>query len=201
MSEKDLGEGLENFENEVENLKNKEFKLFGIKVTAVTISAALALASSGVGALYGGFVVYTDYMDMRERITEYEAPDLSGFQEQLSVINEKMDGVLSEVTIMKESMNETADRVSDIKNDLRDDLVRMEKIIDQVEDDVKEVETDVRGMIQNAEERFENKRDSLQNDYDEAKDRLQTNTERELKDLEDRLNKRLQRALDNPLAN
>lgn len=198
---KDLGEGLENFENEVENLKNKEFKLFGIKVTAITISAALALASSGVGALYGGFVVYTDYMDMRERIESYEAPDLSGLHEQLSVLNEKMDAVKDEVKLMDENMMATGERVSDIKNDLRDDLVRMEKIIDQVEDDVKEVEVDVRGMINNAEERFENKRDALQNDYDQAKDRLQANTERELKDLEDRLNKRLQRALDNPLAN
>jgi F0F1-type ATP synthase membrane subunit b/b' len=77
----------------------------------------------------------------------------------------------------------------------------MEKIIDQVEDQTREVENKVRDIVQNAEERFENKRDALQNDYDQAKDRLQTNTSRELKDLEDRLNKRLQQALDNPLAN
>lgn len=201
MADKDLGDITENFEDEVENLKNKEFRLFGIKVTAVTISAAIALISSGVGTLYGGFVVYTDYMDMKERIQSYEAPDLSGFQEQLSVIDTKMNGILEEVKLMDQNMNETADRVSDIKNDLRDDILRIEKIVDQVEDDIKETESDTRAMIQNAEERFENKRDALQNDYDQAKDRLQTNTERELKDLEDRLNKRLQRALDNPLAN
>ena len=55
-------------------------------------------------------------------------------------------------------------------------------------------------MIKTAEERAENKRDALQNDYEQARDRLRINTERSLKDLEDRLNKRLQRALDNPLA-
>lgn len=38
MSEKDLGQGLENFENEVEELKNKEFRIFGIKVTAITVT-------------------------------------------------------------------------------------------------------------------------------------------------------------------
>jgi DNA repair ATPase RecN len=162
---------------------------------------AFSLVSAGIGSLYGVFVVYQDYMDMRAQIQEYVAPDLSGFQEQISVINEKMDGVLAEVRVMKDSMNETGDRVSDIKNDLRDDLVRMEKIIDQVEDQTREVENKVREIVQNAEERFENKRDALQNDYDQAKDRLQTNTTRELKDLEDRLNKRLQQALDNPLAN
>jgi chromosome segregation ATPase len=201
MSEKDLGENIENFENEIDNLKNKEFKLFGTKVTAVTVGMAFSLLSAGIGSLYGAFVVYEDYMDMRAQIQEYVAPDLSGFQEQISVINEKMDGVLAEVRVMKDSMNQTGDRVSDIKNDLRDDLVRMEKIIDQVEDQTREVENKVREIVQNAEERFENKRDALQNDYDQAKDRLQTNTARELKDLETRLNTRLQQALDNPLAN
>ena len=178
-----------------------EFEVGGMTFRGGKMMILLTALSTAGGALWGGFEVYKDYMDMRERIETYEAPDLSGLQEQLSVLNEKMDAVKDEVKLMDENMTATGDRVSDIKNDLRDDLVRMEKIIDQVEDDVKEVEVDVRTMIQNAEERFENKRDALQNDYDQAKDRMATNTERELKDLEDRLNKRLQRALDNPLAN
>jgi hypothetical protein len=178
-----------------------EFEVGGMTFRGGKMMILLTALSTAGGALWGGFEVYKDYMDMRERIETYEAPDLSGIQEQLSVLNEKMDAVKDEVKLMDENMMATGDRVSDIKNDLRDDLVRMEKIIDQVEDDVKEVEVDVRTMIQNAEERFENKRDALQNDYDQAKDRMATNTERELKDLEDRLNKRLQRALDNPLAN
>jgi hypothetical protein len=44
-------------------------------------------------------------------------------------------------------------------------------------------------MIDKANERFENKRDSLKSD-----------TDRDMKELEDRLTKKLQRALDNPLA-
>jgi uncharacterized phage infection (PIP) family protein YhgE len=201
MSDKDLGEMTENFEAEVENLKNTKMKIFGITITPTTIMGAFALVSAILGSLYGAFEVYKDYMDMKEQIKEYVAPDLSGIEQQVAVVNEKMDGILAEVSIMKESMNETADRVSDIKNDLRDDILRIEKIVDQVEDDLKDTESDVRSMIRNAEERFENKRDSLQNDYDQARDRLTTNTEREMKDLEDRLNTRLQRALDNPLAN
>ena len=201
MSEKDLGEMTENFEAEVENLKNTKMKIFGITMTPTTIMGVFALVSAILGSLYGAFEVYKDYMDMKEQIQEYVAPDLSGIEQQVAVVNEKMDGILAEVSIMKESMNETADRVSDIKNDLRDDILRIEKIVDQVEDDLKDTESDVRAVIQNAEERFENKRDALQNDYDQARDRLTTNTEREMKDLETRLNDRLQRALDNPLAN
>jgi hypothetical protein len=201
MSDKDLGELTENFEEEVEKIKNTKMKLFGITMTPTTIGAAFAIISAVLGSLYGTFEVYKDYMDMKEQIQEYTAPDLSGIEEQIAVANAKMDGVVAEVKVMKESMSETADRVSDIKNDLRNDLVRMEKIIDQVEDEVKKIEGDVRKTIQNAEERFENKRDALQNDYDQAKDRLTVNTERELKEVEQRLNDKLQRALDNPLAN
>lgn len=201
MSDKDLGELTENFEEEVEKLKNTKMKIFGITMTPTTIMGAFAVVSAILGSLYGSFEVYKDYQDMKEQIQEYTAPDLSGIEEKIAVVSTKMEGILAEVVVMKQSMNETADRVSDIKNDLRDDLVRMEKIIDQVEDQVKELESDVRVMIQNAEERFENKRDALQNDYDQAKDRLQVNTDRELKDVEQRLNDKLQRALDNPLAN
>ena len=201
MSDKDLGEMTENFEAEVENLKNTKMKIFGISMTPTTIMGVFALVSAILGSLYGAFEVYKDYMDMKEQIQEYVAPDLSSIEQQVAVVNEKMDGILAEVSIMKESMNETADRVSDIKNDLRDDILRIEKIVDQVEDDLKDTETDVRTIIQNAEERFENKRDALQNHYDQARERLTTNTEREMKDLETRLNERLQRALDNPLAN
>ena len=112
----------------------------------------------------------------------------------------------------KETFPDGSSYLGSFKNDLRDDLVRMEKIIDQVEDDMKKIEDgvrtavsdledDTRKTLQNAEERFENKRDALQNDYDQAKDRMQAQSAQELKDLENRLNSKLQRALDNPLAN
>ena len=90
-NEKDLGKGIENFEKEVENLKNKEFKIFGIKVTAVTISMAIGLISSGIGALYGAFVAYQDYMNMKEKIENYSSPDLSGIEQKIAVADETID--------------------------------------------------------------------------------------------------------------
>lgn len=38
MAGKDLGEGIENFEQEVENLKNTKMKIFGITMTPTTIA-------------------------------------------------------------------------------------------------------------------------------------------------------------------
>ena len=43
--------------------------------------------------------------------------------------------------------------------------------------------------------------DELNNKVDRNISNMETKVERDLKDLEERLNKRLQRALDNPLAN
>ena len=69
----------------------------------------------------------------------------------------------------------------------------------------------MRTTLQNAEERFENKREALQNDYYNGANRLRESNKTDMKDLrekmeqdmddlEERLNEKLQRALDNPLA-
>lgn len=197
---KDLGQELENMEEGIENLKNKEFRILGIKVTFMTVSALVAVLGSVIGALYGGFLMYQkveqaiEFVDQQQ---EYEEK-IAGFEQRMEVIETKLE--------------EAVDYTRAIKGDLRDDILSIEKTADRVEDEVRKVESEVRSIVQNAEERFENKRDRLQVDYDEKANRLQSSNqsrmddleakvERELKDLEDRLNKKLQRALDNPLAN
>ena len=62
------------------------------------------------------------------------------------------------------------------------------------------LKTKQRELITLADQRFENKRDQLLTDYEQKADSLRTSTDLKLKELEGRLNKRLQRALDNPLA-
>ena len=184
---KDLGKGLE----EIENLKDKEFRLLGIKMTPTTIGAAVALIGSVIGALYAGFLMY-------QKVEEVANLDVGAFEQRMEVIETKLD--------------EAVDYTRDIKSGLRDDILQIEKQVDRMEDMVRKSEEDTREIIQNAEERFENKRDALQNDYDTKANRLQdsnqnrmddleTKVERDLKDLEERLTSKLQRALDNPLAN
>ena len=192
-----------------------EVEYAGVKVSGSKMLLILPLLGTLGGALWGGFEFYKDYMDMKEQIQSYVSPDLSGFQEQLSVQDEKLRS-LSEISashveiievygdkldFMQNGIEANEAQNRDMKNNMRDDISRIENIVESVEDDIKAVEADVREMIDLAEQRAENKRDALQNDYDEARERLQTNVDRELKELEERLNKRLQRALDNPLAN
>lgn len=183
MAEKDLGEGLEQLEEGIENLKNKEFKILGIKVTAVTIGAAFGLVSTVVGGLYGAFTVYNDYMDMKEQIQSYVAPDLSGLEEQLSVIQEQMRAA-------EDSVIQATDYARDIRNDLKEDVTRVEDLVDRLKDDVRSTEKEVRDMIDLADQRFDTKRDQLYQD-----------TDREMRELEARLSNKIQLALDNPLSN
>ena len=158
MAEKDLGEELEKFEQGVENLKNKEFRLFGLKMTPMTISALIAGIGSIVGALYAGFLMY-------QKIEEVAGLDVGAFEQRMEVIETKLD--------------EAVDYTRDIKSGLRDDILGIEKQVERMEDKLRDSEAETRAIIQSAEERFENKRDALQNDYDSKANRLsETNTSR-----------------------
>lgn len=196
-----------------------EMEIAGVKFKGGKIFLVLTALSTLGGGAWASFEVYKDYMDMKEQIQNYVAPDLSGLNTKLEVllehqktVEEHMNFVGKELKMFKESSDDQIEYVKDMRNGFREDIQRVEKIMDQVEDDIKEVESDVRKMIQNAEERFENKRNALQNDYDNSKERLSQQTrneskdlkdkmERDMTDLEARITKKLQRALDNPLAN
>jgi hypothetical protein len=160
-----------------------EIEFAGIKFKGGRMVAVAMGLSTLVGGLYGGFEVYKDYMDMKEMIQQYVAPDLSGFQEQLSVIEQKMANT-------EEAVLQATDYARQIKNDLKDDVSRIEYVVDQLEDDMRDSEKEVREMIDIADQRFDNKRDQLYRD-----------TDREIEQLEERLTAKIQEALDNPLAN
>lgn len=161
----DLGKKLD----KIESLKDKKFKLFGISMTPTTIGAAVALLGSVIGMLYAGFVMY-------QKIDSIANLDVGAFDNRMKVMEAKID--------------ETVEYTRDIKNGLRDDILRIEQQSDRTEDMVRETEDKVRQMIDDAELRFETKREQLY-----------MSNKADLKELEDRLNKKVQRALDNPLAN
>ena len=200
MADKDLGESLENVEEGIENLKNKEFRVLGIKVSFVSVTAALSLVGAIVGSLYGGFLMY-------QKVEEAIA-----FVDQQQEYEQKIADYDQRMQIIETKLEEAVDYTRDIKSGLRDDILAIEKNVDRMEDKVREQEQETRDTIARAEERFENKRDALQNDYDEKANRLrdsndtrmndlEAKVERDLSELDKRLSDKLQRALDNPLAN
>jgi hypothetical protein len=131
-----------------------------------------ALSTLGGGA-WAGFEFYKDYMDMREVVQNIDT-----------------DAIAARNDVIETKLQEAIDYTRDIKSGLRDDILRIEKVADRTEDDVRALEDKVRDMIDDAEVRFETKREQLS-----------MSQKADIKELEDRLNKKVQLALDNPLAN
>jgi len=159
----------------VDKLADREVKAGGVKLTASSVLAIIAFLSTVIGGLYGGFTLY-------QKIEEVAGLDLTAYQQQMDVMDAKVSGI-------SEKVEESVEYTRDIKNGLKDDLLRIEQQTDRVEDMVRDNEDKVRKMIDDAEVRFENQRE-----------RVRVSQTSSMKELEDRLNAKLQRALDNPLA-
>jgi hypothetical protein len=160
-----------------------EVEYGGIKVGGSKALLIIPLLGTIIGGLWGGFEVYQRYLDMEAKIASYTAPDLTGIEQELAVIEETLISV-------SESVELARDYTRTIKNDLKDDLARQESLMERLEDKVNSSQDEIDETIDTAEERFDARRDALYSD-----------TDRKIKELEERLNARLQRALDNPLAN
>ena len=181
----DLGESLDNIEEGVEELKNTKFKLFGLSMTPTTIGAAFALISTVVGALYGSFEVYKDYMEMKEQIQSYEAPDLSSFQEQLSVLNEKVESKLAQVESNVEVIRDSYRTELD---DIKSDLDNAENLIRDVDDSVASTQRDLRNDVYGLEKRVNESLRQVDADVrkvrDDLEEKIQTVLENPLNDVE-----------------
>jgi len=108
-----------------------EIEFAGLKFKGGKMVGIIIALSTLVGGLYGAFEVYKDYMDMKEQIQNYTAPDLSYLEQEIAVIKSEIDSVLDEVTIV-------ADVAKELKNDLKADVRRIETIVEDVEQRVKE---------------------------------------------------------------
>ena len=160
-----------------------EIEYAGVKVGGSKALLIIPLLGTILGALWGGFEVYQRYLDMEAKISAFESPDLSVIEKNIAVIEETLVSV-------SESVEQAKDYTRSIKNDLKDDLSRQEALMERLEDKVNNSQDEIDKTIDVAGERFDARRDALYSD-----------TDRKIKELEERLGNKLQRALDNPLAN
>jgi len=149
-----------------------EVEFAGMTFKGGKMMVVLTALSTLGGAAWAGFEFYSDYMDMKEIVQNI---DVDAIDARNEVIETKLD--------------EAIEYTRDIKAGLRDDILAIERQADRVEDMVRASEEDVREMIDKADERFENRRDALVSD-----------TDRKIDEVEERLNDKLQKVLDNPLA-
>ena len=62
-----------------------ELHFAGITFKGGKLLGIIVALSTLISGSYGVFIVYKDYMDMKEIMLNYTAPDLSSIQEQISV--------------------------------------------------------------------------------------------------------------------
>ena len=135
------------------------------------------------GGAWAGFELYNEFRILKATVMEYQPPDITGIEQDIAVLQETLVSVSESVELAK-------DYTRTIKNDLKDDLARQETLMDRLENKVNASQDEIDKTIDVASERFDARRDALYSD-----------TDRKIKELEERLSSKLQRALDNPLAN
>ena len=156
-----------------------EIEYGGIKVGGSRLLLVLPLIGTLGGGLWAGFEFYKDYTNMKEIIANIDT-----------------DQIASQQKLIDQQLSDAIDYSRDIKNGLREDIVRLERIVDKVKDDMNKLEDKTRTYVDDAEKRFDTKRDALLNQYVAQKDILIDKVEQ----LKKYMDNKLQRALDNPLA-
>lgn len=170
--------------------KDTVISIGGYEFTPAKLMVAFTIVSSILGGLYGSFEVYKDYIGMKKKIAEYAAPDLSGFDKRLAVV--------------EENSQKGADYTRDIKTDLKNDIRRNEGVTEQIERSVKIAQRETEAEMRQA-------RKDIRDDLDKArgevniirKDMADARREinREVEQLKKEVDNKIQKAIDNPLAN
>ena len=170
--------------------KDTVISIGGYEFTPAKLMVAFTIVSSTLGGLYGTFEVYKDYQGMKKKIASYEAPDLSGFDKRLAVI--------------EENSGKTSDYTRDIKNDLKSDIRRNESVTEQVERSVKQAQRETEAEMRQA-------RKDVREDLDKARGEVNAirkemadarrEINKEVETLKKEVDSKIQKAIDNPLAN
>ena len=210
-----------------------EVEFAGVKFRGGKIFVIITALSTLGGGLYAGFEFWKDYMDMKEKIEKYVAPDLSGFDKKLAVLKTEMESLITETHAkveiigtdfsalrtevkafekLEEGIKQTAedarDYTKDIKRDIKDELHELSKQVDDIEkrgkesfrmvrDSIEINDTKVRKMVTDNSDRFDKRREQLRNDMTALENRVNE----QLKELKKKIDDKIRKALENPLAN
>ena len=151
-----------------------EAEFGGVKFKGGKIFGLLIALSTLVGGLYGGFVAYKDYQDMKTTMLNYTAPDLSGFDKRIDLVQQEVTMLQSEMSMILEEVQLVASTAKELRDDLKSS-------IRQLQSDSRHIETIV---------------DSIKN---KTRDELRL-FENNIKELELDLDLKIDKALNNPLT-
>ena len=156
-----------------------EFEFAGMTFKGGKAAIVFTALSTLGGALWAGFEFYKDYMDMREIVANI---DVGVIEARNAVIETKLD--------------EAIDYTRDIKNSLKDDITRIERVSDNASTRVKDMQSEIDQRLREVSDLTRETEKDVRDTMREVENRIEADMEK----LEQQLNDKLQKALDNPLA-
>jgi hypothetical protein len=206
-----------------------EVEYGGVKATGGKLFIIMSLLGTLGGGLWGGFEFYKDYMDMKEQITSYVAPDLSGFDKRLEVITTEVTGVQSALQLEREVVNTevtalkaTVDsEVTALKEIINTEIVAVKTIVGDAQATARDIRTDIKTTVNQQLDQIDaidkrsradglETRQAMRNAEKEVRDLIADTSKRwddkltkvdsQIEALETKLDKKITKALENPLA-
>ena len=169
--------------------ENTVISIGGYSFTPAKLMIAGTIVSTILGGLYGAFEVYKDYMDMKQKITEYVAPDLGEINKKLEVLNKEMEAT-------KQTVGQATEYTNNIKNDLKSDIRRLEGTVETVERSVKQSIRETEISVKDVQTELRQTRKEVTTELNTTKKEMDL----AIKETNSNVDKKIQKALDNPLA-
>ena len=156
-----------------------EFEFAGMTFKGGKAAIVLTALSTLGGALWAGFEFYKDYMDMREIVANIDVGVIEARNNEIEI-----------------KLDEAIEYTRDIKNGLKDDITRIERVTDSTSSRVKNMESDIDERLREVSELTRETEKDVRDTMRDVENRIEADMEKLEADLEERL----QKALDNPLA-
>ena len=123
----------------------------GLKFSGGKFFIILSLIGAIIGGGWSGYRFYDDYLDMKQQVQDFVAPDLSGFDKKidlaeaemdkrLELIEQELEMIKGEMSMILEEVQLVAGVSSELKNDLKADLRAMNSDIRHITEIVNDVE-------------------------------------------------------------
>ena len=172
----------------------------GIQISGTKWIFVFPLIGTIIGGLWGGFELYKRYEDMEKQIQSYVAPDLSGFDKRIDVMR-------GEVNALKELVHDAQETARDIRTDIKGEVNKQHDQIAAIDKRSRSESQETRTIIRNAEKNFNDLemgtlsmiRELISNASKRWDDKL-TKVDTQIETLEHKIDKKITKALENPLA-
>ena len=199
-----------------------EVEYQGIKASGGKLFIIISLLGTIGGGLWGGFELFKRYEDMEKTISSYVAPDLSGFDKRLALFDTQLkdkvrfvdlevsalkEVIRTEISALKELVTDAQETARDIRTDIKGEVNKQHDQIATIDKRSRSESQETRTIIRNAEKNFNELEmgmltivRKLISDTSKRWDDKLMKVDSQIENLEKKIDKKITKALENPLA-